>query len=69
MKYDITKGELAHMAKKIKKVMKFNRMFYKYQESRKGKRPNEQSSNKKRKDSFKGKKVECFNSGSLGHYA
>ena len=37
MTYDITKGELAHMAKKIKKVMKFNRMFYKYQESRKEK--------------------------------
>ena len=41
MSYDIAKDELAHMAKRIKKVMKFNKMFYKNQESRKGKRPNE----------------------------
>ncbi|KAL6350146.1 hypothetical protein AAG906_004084 [Vitis piasezkii] len=41
----------------------------KNQESRKGKSPNEQSSNEKGKGSSKGKKVECFNYGGLGHYA
>ena len=40
--------------------MKFNKIFYKNQESRKGKKPNEQSSNEKVKGSSKGKKVECF---------
>ena len=65
-----TIDELAHMAKKrIKRVMKFNKKFYKNQESRKGKRPNEQSSNEKRKGSSKGKKVECHNCGGLGYYA
>ena len=43
--------------------------FYKNQESGKGKRPYEQSSNEKRKGSSKGKKVECFNYRCLGHYA
>ena len=57
------------MAKKIKRVMKFNKRFYKNQESGKGKRSNEQSSNEKGKGSSKGKKVECFNYGGLGHYA
>ena len=57
------------MAKKIKRVMKLNKRFYKNQESRKWKSPNEKSSNEKGKGSFKGKKVECFNYGGLGHYA
>ena len=35
MTYDITSDELAHMAKMIKKVMKFNKRFYMNQESRK----------------------------------
>ena len=35
----------------------------------KEKRPNEQSSNGKRKGSSKGKNVECINYGGLGHYA
>ena len=69
MPYDITSDELTHMTKRIKRVMKFNKRFYKIQESRKGKRPNEQSSKKKRKGSSKGKKVKCFNCGGLGHYA
>ena len=57
------------MAKKIKRVMKFNKRFYKNQEFGKGIRSNEQSSNEKGKGSSKGKKVECFNYGGLGHYA
>ena len=51
------------MTKRVKRVMKFNKMFYKNQESGKWKRPNEQSSNEKRKGFSKGKKVECFNRG------
>ena len=47
--------------------MKFNKRFYKNQESGKGKRHNEQSSNAKRKGSSKGKKFECFNCGGLGY--
>ena len=47
--------------------MKFNIRFYKNQESGKGKRPNEQSSNEKGKGFSKGKKIECFNYGGLGH--
>ena len=42
--YDITRNELAHMAKRIKRVMKFNKRFNKNQESQKEKTPNEQSS-------------------------
>ena len=65
MSYNIARDELAHLAKKIKKVMKFNKRFYKNQESGKGKRLNEQtpqkSSNDKGKGSSKGKKIECFN--------
>ena len=57
------------MAKNIKRVMNLNKRFYKNQESRKGKSPNEQSSNEKGKGSSKGKKVECFNYRGLGHYA
>ena len=68
MPYDITSDEMTHMAKRIKRVMKFNKRFYKNQESGKGKSPNEQSSNEKRKGSSKGKKIECFNYGGLGHY-
>ena len=49
--------------------MKFNKRFYKNQESRKRKRHNEQSSNAKRKGSSKGKKFECFNCGGLGYQA
>ncbi|KAL6323752.1 hypothetical protein AAG906_002220 [Vitis piasezkii] len=49
--------------------MKFNKRFYKNQKSGKGKSPNEQSSNEKRKGSSKGKKIESFNCGGLGHYA
>ena len=37
--------------------MKFNKSFYKNQESGKGKRPNEQSSKEKDKGSSKGKKL------------
>ena len=66
--YDITRDELAYMAKMIKRVMKFNKRFYKNQESGKRKRLNEQSSNKKEKGSFKDKKLECFNCGGLRHY-
>ena len=29
MSYDITSDELTHMAKRIKRVMKFNKRFYK----------------------------------------
>ena len=43
MRYDITRDELAHIAKKIKNVMKFNRKFYENQESRKRKRPKDKS--------------------------
>ena len=67
MPYNITRDELAHLAKRIKKIMKFNKRFYKNQESRKRKRPNEQSSKEKDKGSSKGKKVECFNYGGLRH--
>ena len=69
MPYDITSDELAHMAKRINRVMKLYKRLYKNQESRKWKGPNEQSSNEKRKGSSKGEKVECFNYGILGHYA
>ena len=37
MPYDITSDELTHMAKRINRVMKFNKRLYKKQESRKGK--------------------------------
>ena len=56
MSYNINKDEFAHMTKRIKKVMKFNKMFYKNQESKKGKRI-EQSSKEKDKGSSKGKKI------------
>ena len=69
MPYDITSDELTHMSKRIKRVMKFNKRFYKNQESRKGKKPNEQSSNEKGKCYSKGKKIECYNCEGLGHYA
>ena len=49
--------------------MKFNKRFYKNQEYGKMKRTNEQISKNKDKGSSKGKKVECFNCGGLGHYA
>ena len=39
--YDVIHDELAHTVKRIKRVMKFNKRFYKNQESGKGKRPNE----------------------------
>ena len=68
MSYDITSDELPHMAKIIKRVMKFNKR-YKNQESRKEKKTYEQSSNVKEKDSSKGKKFECFNCEGLRHYA
>ena len=48
--------------------MKFNKRFYKNQESGKGQRPNKQSFNEKRKSSSKGKKIECYNCGGLRHY-
>ena len=52
--------------------MKFNKRFYKNQDSGKRKRPNVQmpkkSLNDKGKGSSKGKKIECFNCGGLGHY-
>ena len=73
MLYDITMNELAQMTKIIKKVMKFNKRFYKKEESGKEKRPSEQtfekSSNDKGKGSSKGKKIECFNCRGLGYYA
>ena len=69
MPHNITRDGLAHMAERIKKVMKFNKKFYKNQESKKWKRPNEQSSKEKDKGSSKCKKIECFNSGGLGHIA
>ena len=56
MSYNITRDKWAYMAKIIKKVMKFNKMFYKNQESKKGKRI-EQSSKEKNKGSSKGKKI------------
>ena len=68
MPYNITRDELGHMAKRIKKVVKFNKRFYKNQESRIGKRPNEQSSKENDKGSSNAKKVECFNCGGLGHF-
>ena len=49
--------------------MKFNKRFYKNQESGKWKGPNKQSSNEKGKGSSKGKKVKCFNCEGLGHFA
>ena len=67
--YDITRDELAFMAKRIKRVMKFNKRFHKNQEFGKWKGPNKQSPNEKGKGSSKGKKVECFTFGGLGHYA
>ena len=69
MPHNITRDGLAHMAERIKKVMKFNKKFYKNQESKKWKRPNEQSSKETDKGSSKCKKIECFNSGGLGHIA
>ena len=68
MPYNIIKDKLAHLAKRIKKVMKFNKRFYKNQEFGKGKRP-KQSSKENNKGSSNGKKVECFNCGGLGHFA
>ena len=49
--------------------MKFNKRFYKNQDLGKGKRPNEQSFNKKEKGFSKVKKVECFNCGGVRHYS
>ena len=69
MPYDITHDELTHMAKRNIRVMKFSKSFYKNQESGKGKKPNEQSSNMKGKCSSKGNKVECFNYQGVGHYS
>ena len=37
MQYNITRDELAHMAKRIEKVMKFNKKFFKNKKSRKWK--------------------------------
>ena len=39
MPYNITRDGLAHMAKRIKKVMKFDKKFHKNQESEIGKGP------------------------------
>ena len=69
MPKDITHDELAHMPKRIKRAMRFNKMFYKNQELGKRKGPNEQTSNEKGKGSFKDKKVEFFNYGGVGHYS
>ena len=66
--YNTIKDELAHMAKRIKNIMKFNKKFYKNQESRKEKRL-EKSSNEKGKGSSKGKKIECFNYGGQENFA
>ena len=60
MPYDIIHDELVHMAKRIKRAIKFNKKFYKNQEFGKGKIPNEQSSSEKGKCSSIGKKVECL---------
>ena len=69
MPYNITIDELGGMAKMVKRIMKCNKRFYKNQKFGKGKRPDEQSSNEKAKGSSKGKKVECFKYGGLGHYS
>ena len=71
MSYDITRDELAHIAKTIKKVMKFNKKFYKNKESRKRKNKQmpQKSSNDEGKSSFKGKKIERYNCRGLGHCA
>ena len=68
MTYNIARDKLAYMAKRIKKVMKFNKKFFKNQESGKEKRPNDKSSKENDKGSSKGKKVECFNCGGLRHF-
>ena len=53
--------------------MKFNKRFYKNQDSGKRKRSNEKIPKKylndKVKGSSKGKKIECFNYRGLRHYA
>ena len=69
MPYNITRDELVHMAKRTKKVMKFNKKFYKNQESRKRKILIEKSFKENDKGFSKGKKVECFNCGGMGHFA
>ena len=58
-----------HIWLKGLRVMRFNKRFYKNQESGKGKRPNEQLSNEKGKGFSKGKKVICFNYGGMGYYS
>ena len=60
---------MAHMVKRIKKVMEFNKRFYKNQESRKWKRLNEKSSEENDKGFSKDKKVQCFKCGSLEQFA
>ena len=41
MSYDITRDEFSHMAKRSKRVMKFNKRFHNNREYGKGKKPNE----------------------------
>ena len=65
MSYNITKDELAHMAKRIKKVMKFNKRFYKNQEF--GKWKDLMNNHLMRKEKAFSK--ECFNYGELWHFA
>ena len=68
MSYNTTKDELAYIAKKIKKIMKFNTKFYKNQEFGKWQRL-EKSFNEKGKGSSKNKKIEYFNCGGLRNFA
>lgn len=58
MPYNITKDELAHMAKSIKKFMKFNRKFFKNQEFRKENRLNDKFCKENDKSFSKSKKIE-----------
>ena len=65
---DLTRDELAHMAKRIKRAMRLTKKTNKDQES--GKR---KSTNKFSKENYKGtskdKKIKCSNYGGLRHFA
>ena len=60
--------KLAHMAKQIKPSMILKTRSNKNQDSIKGKQINN-SSKEKDKGISKGKRIECFNYGGLGHFA
>ena len=65
---EITRDELAHMDKKIKKAMRFPRKPNKGSESSKGKSSSNPTS-EKGKGNPKGKKIECYHCGGMGHFA